>query len=163
VALEARQYARPHERRLARPGRTDDRHQPWPALHAACVQPFDQPADVVVAPEVHGRVLALVDEQPGIRRARDAPCPTTPPPRPPTPAPSRSSPPSRSRSRSSCWMSGDTKRSPHGATTIGKIGLPSARAWVNSAKHHLLSCQCGVTTRTTACAAAMRSYSSLSQ
>jgi dipeptide/tripeptide permease len=41
-------------------------------------------------------------------------------------------------------MSGDINVSPAGVSMMGKIALPSARAWVNSAKHHLESSQLGV-------------------
>jgi hypothetical protein len=49
-------------------------------------------------------------------------------------------------------MSPETKVSPVGASINGKIALPRARAWVNSAKHHLLSNQFFVRTRMTASA-----------
>ena len=62
----------------------------------------------------------------------------------------RAKPPSRSLTRSRCWMSPETKVSPVGASMSGKIALPSARAWVNSAKHHLLSNQFLVRIRITA-------------
>ena len=41
-------------------------------------------------------------------------------------------------------MSGDIRVSPVGASMTGKMAFPSARAWVNSAKHHLDSSQFGV-------------------
>ena len=41
-------------------------------------------------------------------------------------------------------MSGEMSVSPVGATIAGKIALPSARAWVNSAKHHFEASQFGV-------------------
>jgi hypothetical protein len=38
----------------------------------------------------------------------------------------------------------EARRNQGGATIAGKIALPSARAWVNSAKHHLDASQFGV-------------------
>ena len=41
-------------------------------------------------------------------------------------------------------MSGEIELSPVGVSITGKIALPSARAWVNSAKHHFEASQFGV-------------------
>ena len=41
-------------------------------------------------------------------------------------------------------MSGDIRVSPVGVSMTGKIALPSARAWVNSTKHHFDASQFGV-------------------
>ncbi len=48
-------------------------------------------------------------------------------------------------------MSGATIVSPVGVSMIGKIALPSARAWVNSDQHQREACQFAVTIRMTAC------------
>jgi len=47
-------------------------------------------------------------------------------------------------------MSGEMSVSPVGASIAGKIALPRARAWVNSAKHHFEASQSGVWMITTA-------------
>ena len=47
-------------------------------------------------------------------------------------------------------ISGKTTRSPRGLQTIGKMSLPSARAWDSSTKHHFAVSQFGVSTRMTA-------------
>ena len=69
VATQARQNAGSHQRRLARTGRAEEGDDVRRALHAAGAQPFDQPADVVVAAEEDGGVFGLEGEQTGIGRA----------------------------------------------------------------------------------------------
>ena len=69
VALEPRQHAGAHQRRLARAGGAEQRDQFRRPLDAAGVEPLDQPPDVVVAAEIDRGILGLERQEARIGRA----------------------------------------------------------------------------------------------